>query len=91
MPGLVSEMMEDRKDWVAKKNKRQSLHRFMTEVVSGILLVTAGYVIFNYNTVITNLSELLVPDNFNNINNPSSVHHVAKTLKPGIDQHSKRL
>ena len=91
MPGLLSEMMEERGDWVSKKKKRQSLQRFMTEVVSGILLVVAVYVIFNYSTVITNLSELLTPDSFNNVNNGSSLHRTAKTLKPGINQHQKQL
>jgi hypothetical protein len=60
MPGLLSEMMEGRKDWVSKENKRQTLHRLMSAVMCGVLLVVAGFVIFNYRSIITGLSELII-------------------------------
>jgi hypothetical protein len=60
MPGLLSEMMEDRKDWVSKKNKRQTLHRLMSAVVYGVLLVVAAFVMFNYRSIISGFSELII-------------------------------
>jgi hypothetical protein len=59
MPGLLSEMMGERSNWVAKKKRHQTRHRLMTAIVYGIFLVVAVFVIFNYSSIIAGLSETL--------------------------------